>query len=58
MDRKQHLIDCAAFLAMFLYGNAKLYTATKNMDIGLAAGPLCAAIISYKLEAENLDRQE
>ena len=23
MDRKKHLIDCGAFLIMFLYGNAK-----------------------------------
>ena len=38
MDRKKHLIDCGAFLVMFLYGNA--------------------AIISYKLEAENLNRLE
>mgnify|MGYP007043825410 FL=1 len=56
MDRKKHLIDCGAFLVMFLYGNAKLYAATKDINVGLSAGPLAAAIISYKLEAENLNR--
>lgn len=58
MDRKKHLIDCGAFLVMFLYGNAKLYAATKDINVGLSAGPLASAIISYKLEAENIDRLE
>ena len=45
MDRKKHLIDCGAFLVMFLYGNAKLYAATKDINVGLSAGPLAATIM-------------
>ena len=58
MDRKKHLIDCGAFLIMYLYGNAKLFAAFVVINVGLSAGPLAAAIISYKLEAENLNRLE
>lgn len=58
MNRKKHLINCAAFLVMFLHGNARIYAATKDINVGLSAGPLCTAIISYKLEAENLNGLE
>ena len=54
MDRKKHLIDCGAFLVMFLYGNAKLYAATKDINVGLSAGPLAAAI---QLQAKTLKKK-
>lgn len=53
MTKPEHLRDCAAFLSVFLYGNAKIFVDTRDLNVVSTMGPLYAAIVSLMKEYQD-----
>lgn len=53
MTKPEHLRDCAAFLSVFLYGNAKIFVDTKDLHVVSTLGPLYTAIVSLMKEYQK-----
>lgn len=53
MTKPEHLRDCAAFLSVFLYENAKIFVDTRDLNVVSTMGPLYAAIVSLMKEYQD-----